>query len=217
LLVYQELSVEASDEAVIALVLNELQVRLPPRWQREPHREPEARQACGGREVRCFVFAGEGGTPGAVVWFVLSGRTAHVADIQPTSSAPLGHHAYNDIIGRLSVALRRAVAAVPGARLVATPAHQRLEDWLDPRLADAFRHLAANLRFGDDGLAVVDPGRLQGFIVDAHQAKVQVNPALLARWLSENTAVPADLIGEVIDEYVRGRQLLQRYADQKAS
>ncbi|EJL81229.1 hypothetical protein PMI16_04835 [Herbaspirillum sp. CF444] len=210
--VFQDLSLTAVDGDGIALrkaLINEAKGL----WHHDLEMESRAIGLGTGSENTLLALRRDGDEliPAAVVTLFPEGDGGYkVTNVVPSELYALTHHQYNSVLKDFIECVAKPTA--PAIEIRLSKGTKSLMDWTSAEAASALGIFsrAANKSTGSSHPA--DRDRWMAFIVQHHQSRRNdLDPSVLARWLSEADGWPEDMAHELAIEFESALDLLAYY------
>lgn len=213
--IYRELTFEG-DPIDFDKYLEDVENALNGGWRRDIESERWFEENAGkgartGFVDRAFVCPKTARTPSARLWVAMrEPGVFQVPNVTPIDEDELSYGEYNAVIEAFYERFARGLADRHGIRATLGPDEADLSEDLPDSVYKALRGFsdAANRSLGSSHPQ--DAPRWQRFIIEAHEADVDLSAATLERWLIEDAGWPEDVARELAGEYEFGRSLLAR-------
>lgn len=212
---YRELTFEGEWEQLEKYLAN-IEERLSDGWERD--REIEARfeeSSLKGRLTgfaeRAYRCAGTPELPPARLWIAMKNPLSlYVPNVTPIEPRDLSYDEYNAIVEMFYRAYALPPASACGVTVTLGPDRLELSEELPAGVFQALREFSKKANRSLGSARKQDRALWQRFILESHEADVELARLTLERWLAEDEGWPEDVARELADEYEFGRSLLAR-------
>lgn len=216
--IYRELTFEG-DPGALDQYLRCIEERLDDGWRRDAESEAwfEENTLKGvrtGFADRAYVRSQTTEEPSARLWIAMrEPGVLHVSNVTPIGRNKLSYDEYNLIVERFYERFARDAAAECGVTVTLGPSRMELSEELPDSVFRALRNFsdAANRSLGSTHPQ--DAPRWQHFIIESHEADVDLPASTLERWFIEDAGWSEDVARDLANEYEFGRSLLAREHD----
>lgn len=166
-----------------------------------------------GRNAEIIAFEREARDDVDAVGLLLWSRDEgfEVSNIVPLKVMELGRHRYNAALEDFILRVANPAANIAGYTVEVTAGRGKLDDWLEPDVAETLRGFSSCANKATGSSHPLDRERWFAFLLAVHRNPGSLDVDRLGRWLVEVEHWPDQEAQDLVIEYEFGLKLLDRY------